>query len=159
MSRKGWKIVSESIINILPTPASRSMFMIHLSMRPNWTRTEFHAVYANTAAEQGVFVLGDCRGVKLKRGETRRAREVGAGNREWGGGGGGEPGSFVHADIFMAISPPRLYSDCRAAAVYRHSLDTGGNRSDIYGLEGNAALLLFRREWKITSRNLFFAVH
>lgn len=55
----------------------------------------------------------------------------------------------------MAISPPRLYSDCRATAVYRHSLDTRGNRSDIYGLEGNGALLLFRREWKITSRNLF----
>ena len=102
-----------------------------------------------------MFVLGVGEG-KSQKGRTRRARE--AGTR------GGKPSAlYTRLDIFMAISPPRLYSDCRAAAVYRHSLDTGGNRSDIWiggkrsvapfptGMKNNVAESVFRRPLKATA--------
>lgn len=136
------------------------MFMIYLSMRPNWTRTEFHAVYANIAAEQSVFVLGDWRGEKLTGVETRHTRETGA---------GGRTGSFVHAAGYF-------YGNIAAPFVFRlsgrSSLSTfarywwqplgyiwiGGKRRVApfpTGMKNNVAESVFRRPLKATRALLF----
>jgi len=94
--KKDWKILPESIINILPVSVSRSMFIIYLSMRPNWTRMEFYVVYANRARGAGCSSWEGWRGEKLKgekhegahakqeqrEREREREREEGERNRQ-----------------------------------------------------------------------------
>lgn len=96
--------------------------------------------------EQGVYVLA---GGKLK-GEKHGtpAEEEQEANA----------GSFVHvAGYFYGnIAAPFVFrlSEPQQSIDIRSILEATA-RIEIYGLEGSGALLLFRREWKITSRNLF----